>query len=165
MRRRAVDAARDEFRCRALQRAGEQQHDQDNQDQAGAARGVIAPARAVRPCRSAPSKITITTINRISRSIASSIRWFYDNTRNGGSSHTYGGKPGKIGGFGERAGAQSANGSRTKIVSSRSGLVESSATGVSINSSMRRTYLTASAGNCDQLRAPRVLSLQPSMVS
>ena len=41
-------------------------------------------------------------------------------------------------------------------MSSRSGLVESSATGASISSSMRRTYLIASAGSCAQERAPRV---------
>ena len=44
---------------------------------------------------------------------------------------------------------RSTNGSRTRIVSSRSGLVDSSATGAPINSSMRRTYLI---GLCRQLR-------------
>ena len=41
-------------------------------------------------------------------------------------------------------------------MSSRSGLVETSATGQRINSSMRRTYLIARAGKSAQLRAPRV---------
>ena len=51
------------------------------------------------------------------------------------------------------------------MVSSRSGEVESSATGAAINSSMRRTYLTADAGSSAQERAPRVLSDHPSRVS
>ena len=38
---------------------------------------------------------------------------------------------------------QSANGSRTRIVSSRSGLVETKATGQRISSSIRRIYLIA----------------------
>ena len=61
--------------------------------------------------------------------------------------------------------SQSANGSRTRIVSSRSGLVESMATGASISSSIRRMYLIAVAGRSIQLRAPRVDSGQPSIVS
>ena len=40
-----------------------------------------------------------------------------------------------------------------RIVSSRSGLVDSKATGQPINSSIRRTYLMASAGSCAQERA------------
>lgn len=60
---------------------------------------------------------------------------------------------------------QSAKGSRTSTVSSRSGLVENSATGASISSSMRRIYLIAGALSCAQERAPRVLSLQPGTVS
>ncbi len=60
---------------------------------------------------------------------------------------------------------QSENGSRTRIVSSRSGLVESRVSGVWINSSMRRMYLTALAGKSTQERAPRVLSGQPWKVS
>src|SRR5689334_13654733 len=60
---------------------------------------------------------------------------------------------------------QSANGSRTRIVSSRSGLVESIDTGAWISSSMRRMYLIAVAGRSAQERAPRVLSPQPSSVS
>jgi len=60
---------------------------------------------------------------------------------------------------------QSAKGSRTRIVSSRSGLVESRATGASISSSSRRMYLTAVAGSSAQERAPWVLSCQPSSVS
>ena len=46
------------------------------------------------------------------------------------------------------------NGSVTRIVSSRSGLVESSVTGVFVRSSTRRIYLTAFAGSSAQLRAP-----------
>ena len=53
---------------------------------------------------------------------------------------------------------QSANGSRTSTVSSRSGLVDSSATGAPISSSSRRMYLIAVAGRSAQERAPRVLS-------
>ncbi len=41
------------------------------------------------------------------------------------------------------------------MVSSRSGLVDSKATGQPINSSIRRTYLIACAGNCAQERASR----------
>ena len=48
------------------------------------------------------------------------------------------------------------------MVSSRSGLVDSSVTGHSISSSMWRTYLTACAGSSAQLRAPRVDCVQPS---
>ena len=54
---------------------------------------------------------------------------------------------------------------RIRIVSSRSGLVDSKATGQPINSSIRRTYLIACAGRSAQERAPAVLSFQPSMVS
>ena len=64
-----------------------------------------------------------------------------------------------------RALAQSSNGSFIRIVSSRSGLVESSVTGHSISSSMVRTYLTACAGSSVQLRAPRVDCVQPSKLS
>jgi hypothetical protein len=60
---------------------------------------------------------------------------------------------------------QSENGSRTNTVSSRSGLVDSIATGASISSSSRRMYLIAVAGSCAQERAPRVLSCQPSATS
>jgi hypothetical protein len=60
---------------------------------------------------------------------------------------------------------QSTNGSRTRIVSSRSGLVESSATGHSTSSSRRLTYLTALAGSWAKLRAPLVVSSQPSSSS
>jgi len=51
------------------------------------------------------------------------------------------------------------------MVSSRSGLVDNSPTGASISSSMRRMYLTAVAGRSAQLRAPWVLSVQPSQLS
>src|SRR5712692_9246002 len=61
--------------------------------------------------------------------------------------------------------SRSSKGSRTNTVSSRSGLVENSATGASISSSLRRIYLMASALSCAQERAPRVLSLHPSTVS
>ena len=61
--------------------------------------------------------------------------------------------------------AQAVKGSRTRMVSSRSGLVDRSVTGASISSSMRLTYLTAVAGKSAQLRAPRVLSVHPSTVS
>jgi len=60
---------------------------------------------------------------------------------------------------------QPSNGSRTRIVSSRSGLVDSSVTGASTSSSMRRTYFTACAGRSAQERAPRVEPAQPSIVS
>src|SRR5262249_151956 len=60
---------------------------------------------------------------------------------------------------------RSTKGSRTKIVSSRSGLVESSATGAPISSSTRRIYLIAVAGNCAQERAPPVDCAHPSKVS
>jgi hypothetical protein len=60
---------------------------------------------------------------------------------------------------------QSWNGSRIRMTSSRSGLVETSATGVSMSSSMRRTYLTASAGSWAHDRAPTVEPFQPSKVS
>ena len=49
-----------------------------------------------------------------------------------------------------------------EIVSSRSGLVESKATGHSIISSIERTYLTAWAGRAAQERAPAVEVCQPS---
>src|SRR5690606_7850747 len=58
-----------------------------------------------------------------------------------------------------------AKGSVTRIVSSRSGLVDSIATGQPINSSMRRTYLIACAGSSAQERAPAVVSDQPGSVS
>ena len=64
----------------------------------------------------------------------------------------------------DRAG-QSVKGSRTSTVSSRSGLVDNSATGAPISSSTRRMYFTAAAGRSAQLRAPRVLSDHPSRVS
>ncbi len=64
-----------------------------------------------------------------------------------------------------RHSGQSAKGSRTRMVSSRSGLVESRATGASTSSSSRLTYLTAGAGRSAKLRAPRVLSDQPSSSS
>ena len=51
------------------------------------------------------------------------------------------------------------------MVSSRSGLVDSSVTGHSISSSMWRTYFTACAGSSAQLRAPRVDCDQPSKLS
>ena len=54
---------------------------------------------------------------------------------------------------------------RSGIVSSRSGEVDSSATGHWISSSMRRTYLIASAGSSAQLRAPAVDSCQPGISS
>ena len=57
---------------------------------------------------------------------------------------------------------QSAKGSRTRIVSSRSGLVDTSATGQRISSSTRRMYLIACAGRSAQLRAPAVVSVQPA---
>jgi len=60
---------------------------------------------------------------------------------------------------------RSTNGSRTRIVSSRSGLVESKATGAPISSSTRRIYLIAVAGRSAQERAPRVDSRQPASVS
>jgi hypothetical protein len=51
------------------------------------------------------------------------------------------------------------------MVSSRSGLVESSDTGHSTSSSRRLTYFTALAGSWAKLRAPRVLSAHPSSSS
>ena len=60
---------------------------------------------------------------------------------------------------------QSANGSVTRMVSSRSGLVDKRATGQSISSSTRFTYLIALAGRSFQLRAPSVLSDQPGISS
>ena len=59
-------------------------------------------------------------------------------------------------------GVHPANGSRTRIVSSRWGEVLTSATGQRINSSMRRTYLIACAGKSAHDRAPAVVPLQPS---
>ena len=50
----------------------------------------------------------------------------------------------------------SSNGLCIRIVSSRSGLVESKATGQPTNSSMRRTYLIAAAGSCAHERARAV---------
>ncbi len=61
--------------------------------------------------------------------------------------------------------AQPSNGFFMRIVSSRSGLVERSVTGAPINSSMRRTYFTASAGRSAQERAPAVEPDQPGMIS
>ena len=46
------------------------------------------------------------------------------------------------------------NGSVTRMVSSRSGLVDSSVTGVRVSSSTRLIYFTALAGSSAQLRAP-----------
>ena len=60
---------------------------------------------------------------------------------------------------------QALKGSLTKIVSSRSGDVLTSATGQRISSSMRRTYLIACAGRSAQLRAPAVVPCQPSISS
>ena len=60
---------------------------------------------------------------------------------------------------------QSSHGSVTRSVSSRSGDVETSATGQSINSSILRTYLIALAGKSAHDRAPSVLSLQPGISS
>ena len=60
---------------------------------------------------------------------------------------------------------QSSNGSFIRIVSSRSGLVDSSVTGHSISSSMRLTYLIAWAGSAAQDRLPSVDAFQPSSVS
>jgi len=47
------------------------------------------------------------------------------------------------------------------MVSSRSGLVDSSATWAPISSSIRRTYFTALPGRSFQLRAPWVVSVHP----
>ena len=60
---------------------------------------------------------------------------------------------------------QSSKGSVTRIVSSRSGEVDSSATGQSINSSILRTYFIALAGKSAQDLAPSVLSSQPDISS
>ena len=60
---------------------------------------------------------------------------------------------------------QSSKGSVTRIVSSRSGEVDTSATGQSINSSILRTYLIALAGKSAHDRAPSVLSAQPDISS
>lgn len=60
---------------------------------------------------------------------------------------------------------QSANGSVTRIVSSRSGDVDNNATGQPISSSTRRTYLTASPGRSAQDRAPAVEEDQPGISS
>ena len=60
---------------------------------------------------------------------------------------------------------QSSKGSVTKIVSSRSGEVDTSATGQSINSSILRTYLIALAGKSAHDLAPSVLSSQPDISS
>ena len=56
---------------------------------------------------------------------------------------------------------QSAKGSRTNIVSARSGLVDTRATGQRISSSTRRMYLIVWAGRSAQLRAPAVDCDQP----
>ena len=64
--------------------------------------------------------------------------------------------------IGHRILCQVSNGLRIRIVSSRSGLVDSKATGQPINSSIRRTYLIAAPGSCVQLRAPAVFSDHPS---
>ena len=53
---------------------------------------------------------------------------------------------------------QSSKGSVTRIVSSRSGEVDTSATGQSINSSILRTYLIALAGKSAHDLAPSVLA-------
>ena len=47
-------------------------------------------------------------------------------------------------------------------MSSRSGLVDSKATGVPVNSSILLTYFTASAGRSFHCLAPKVLPSQPS---
>ena len=60
---------------------------------------------------------------------------------------------------------QSSKGSVTRIVSSRSGDVDTSATGQSINSSILRTYLIALAGKSAHDLAPSVLSVQPEISS
>src|SRR5262249_13112856 len=60
---------------------------------------------------------------------------------------------------------QVSNGLRIRIVSSRSGLVDSSATGQPISSSVRRTYLMAWAGSSAHDRARAVPSCQASAVS
>src|SRR5262249_51884013 len=60
---------------------------------------------------------------------------------------------------------QASNGLRIRIVSCRSGLVDSKATGQPINSSIRRTYLIAWAGRSAHERARAVASCQPVMVS
>ena len=57
------------------------------------------------------------------------------------------------------------NGFCIRIVSSRSGLVDSSATGQPTSSSIRRTYLIACAGNSAHERARAVGSCQPPIVS
>ena len=64
-----------------------------------------------------------------------------------------------------RVRAYALNGSRIKITSSRSGLVDTNAAGQPINSSMRRIYLIAFAGRSREERAPRVVCFQPSSVS
>src|SRR5262249_6383406 len=61
--------------------------------------------------------------------------------------------------------AQVSNGLRTRMVSSRSGLVDSSPTEQPPSSSIRRTYLIAGAGSSAHDRAPAVRSRQPAMVS
>ncbi len=65
----------------------------------------------------------------------------------------------------ENTARQSPNGSCIKIVSSRSGLVDSKITGASIISSIRLTYLMARAGRSAHERAPRVVSSQPAQTS
>ena len=66
---------------------------------------------------------------------------------------------------GHRALRQVSKGLCIRMVSSRSGLVDSNATGQPINSSMRRTYFTASAGSSAHERALAVIPFQPSAVS
>lgn len=61
--------------------------------------------------------------------------------------------------------SQSRNGSWTRIVSSRSGLVDNSATGTPTSSSIRRTYFIACAGRSAHERALLVTPFQPSIVS
>ena len=63
------------------------------------------------------------------------------------------------------AAGQSTNGSRTRIVSSRSGEVDSIATGHPMSSSIRRTYLIAAPGRSAHRRAPAVLPPHPSISS
>jgi len=66
---------------------------------------------------------------------------------------------------GENFIAYVSNGFCIRMVSSRSGLVDSSAAEQPINSSMRRTYLMAWAGSSAHERARAVFSPQPAMVS
>ena len=59
---------------------------------------------------------------------------------------------------------QASNGLRIRMVSCRSGLVDSNTTGQPISSSTRRTYLIAWAGRSAQERARAVASCQPATV-